>query len=125
MSNANVTTLSSNQQRKKKENAGFARRVFHWVKTFFLLLSLGLFFILGASYIGGKFITSLIETESDPRALASWGPGTSFISTSSGDTHILDTGEGDVVLLVHGSSGSIADWQESVVDRLADSGSSG
>ena len=35
--------------------------------------------------------------------------------------HILDVGEGDVILLIHGSTGSIADWQESVVERLSES----
>jgi len=86
------------------------------------LLILVLFLIFGALYITGKIITSQIETESDPHALAPWGPETSFIATGSGETHILDAGEGDVILLVHGSSGSIADWQEGgLVDRLAES----
>ena len=35
--------------------------------------------------------------------------------------HVLDVGEGDVILLIHGSTGSIADWQEGVVDQLAES----
>jgi pimeloyl-ACP methyl ester carboxylesterase len=35
--------------------------------------------------------------------------------------HILDVGEGEVILLIHGSTGSIVDWQEGVVDRLAES----
>ena len=71
----------------------------------------------------GKLLTRRIETETEtnPHALAPWGPGTSFLSMKSGDVHILDIGEGDVVLLVHGSSGSIADWQESVAGRLAES----
>ena len=85
------------------------------------LLIFALFITLGGLLITGKFLTSRLETENDPRALAPWGPGTSFLSTRSGDTHILDIGEGEVILLVHGSTGSIADWQESVVDRLAES----
>jgi 2-hydroxymuconate-semialdehyde hydrolase len=85
------------------------------------LLGLGLFLILGGFYITGRILTSRLETETDPHALAPWGPGTSFLSTSSGDTHVLDIGEGDVILLVHGSAGSIADWQEGAAERLGES----
>ena len=84
-------------------------------------LALAIVVILGAFYITGKFLTSRIETETDPHALAPWGPGTSFLSTKSGEVHILDIGEGDVVLLIHGSTGSIADWQEKVAYPLAES----
>ena len=94
-------------------------RLYRWGKTLGLLM-LVLFLIFGVP-LTGMLLTSRLETESDPRALAPWGSGTSFLSTSSGDTHILDIGEGDVVLLVHGSTGSIADWQESAAGRLAES----
>jgi pimeloyl-ACP methyl ester carboxylesterase len=83
------------------------------------LLTLTLCVALGALFITGKLLTRRLETETEPRALVSWGPGTSFLSTRSGDVHILDVGEGDVVLLVHGSGRSVADWQEGVADRLA------
>lgn len=86
------------------------------------LFVLVLFLIFGALFITGKFLTSRSETETDPHALAPWGPGTSFLSTAFGETHVLDIGEGDVILLVHGSAGSIADWQEGgLADRLAES----
>jgi pimeloyl-ACP methyl ester carboxylesterase len=75
----------------------------------------------GGLFITGKILTSRLETESGPQTLASWAPGTSFLSTRSGNTHILNAGEGDVILLVHGSTGSIADWQESVAYQLAES----
>ncbi len=83
------------------------------------LLTLALCFTLGALFITGRLLTRRLETETDPRALVSWGPETSFLSTRSGDVHMLDVGEGDVILLTHGSGRSIADWQESVADRLA------
>jgi 2-hydroxymuconate-semialdehyde hydrolase len=35
--------------------------------------------------------------------------------------HILDVGEGAVILLIHGSTGSVADWQEKIVAGLAGS----
>ncbi len=85
------------------------------------LLTLALCFTLGALFITGKLLTRRLETETEPRALVPWGPGTSFLSTRSGDVHILDVGEGDVILLVHGSGRSVADWQEGVADRLATS----
>ena len=84
-------------------------------------LTLAVVIILGAFYITGKFLTSRIETETVIQESESWGPGTSFLSTRSGETHILDTGEGDVILLIHGSTGSIADWQEKVTYPLAES----
>jgi 2-hydroxymuconate-semialdehyde hydrolase len=84
-------------------------------------LTLALCFTLGGLFITGRLLTRRLETETDPRALVSWGPETSFLSTRSGDVHILDVGEGDVILLTHGSGRSIADWQEGVADRLAKS----
>jgi pimeloyl-ACP methyl ester carboxylesterase len=120
MSNANVTIKKMNLGLKARGNASSLQRVFRLGKTL-LLLSLVPFLIMGSLYITGKIITSRIETETDPHALAPWGPGTSFITTSSGETHILDVGEGEVVLLIHGSTGSIADWQESVAYELAKS----
>jgi pimeloyl-ACP methyl ester carboxylesterase len=108
------------QVKRRGENGGCRPRVYRWGKILGLL-ALAIFLIFGALYITGKLLTRRIETETDPHALAPWGPGTSFLSTNSGEVHILDIGEGDVVLLIHGSTGSIADWQESVADRLAES----
>ncbi len=105
---------------KREETGGSRPRVSRWFKILGLF-TLALLLTLGALSIAGKFLTSRLETEEDPRALAPWGPDTSFLSTNSGDVHILDVGEGDVILLIHGSTGSIADWQESVVERLSES----
>lgn len=108
------------QKMRREQNGGSPPRGYRWLKVLGLLV-LTMVIIFGSLFAVGKFITNRIETETDPRALAPWGPGTSFLSTSSGDVHILDIGEGDVILLVHGSSGSIADWQESAAERLAES----
>lgn len=108
------------QKNRRGENEGSPRRVYRWLKIL-LLLTLAVIITLGALFITGKLLTRRIETETDPRAFESWGPGTSFLSTRSGEVHILDIGEGDVILLIHGSTGSIADWQESVAYRLAES----
>ena len=86
-----------------------------------LIPSLALCIILGSLFVAGTLITSRLETVDDPRALGSWGPGTSFLTTRSSEVHILDVGEGEVILLIHGSTGSIADWQEKIVERLAGS----
>jgi pimeloyl-ACP methyl ester carboxylesterase len=91
-----------------------------WIKIL-LILSLTVCSIFGSLFVAGKLITSRLETVDDPRALGSWGPGTSFLTTRSGEVHILDVGEGEVILLIHGSTGSIADWQEKIVERLAGS----
>lgn len=120
MSNANISLQNTKQHQEEMRSAGSWRRLYLWKKVL-LLLSLALVFILGSTYMAGTFIIRQIETESDSHALAPWGPGTSFLSLRSGETHILDVGEGDVILLIHGSSGSIADWQEKVAYRLAES----
>ncbi len=91
-----------------------------WMKIL-LVLPLALCIIFGSLFVAGKLVTTRLETVDDPRALGSWGPGTSFLTTRSGEVHILDVGEGEVILLIHGSTGSIADWQEEIVERLAGS----
>lgn len=108
------------QRNRQEENRGSPRRVYRCLKILGLLV-VALFLTLIALFITGKLLTSSLETESDPHTLAPWGPGTSFLSTRSGEVHILDIGEGDAILLIHGSTGSIADWQESVAERLAES----
>jgi hypothetical protein len=65
---------------------------YHWGKSLGLIV-LGLFIILGALFITAKLLTSRLETDIDPHTFESWGPGTSFLSTRSGDVHILDIGE--------------------------------
>jgi 2-hydroxymuconate-semialdehyde hydrolase len=72
---------------------------------------------LGLLFVTGRILARRIETV--PRAVAPWGPATSFLSTRSGRVHILDVGKGDPILLVHGSGSSIAEWQEGFADLLA------
>lgn len=105
------------QKNRRRENGGCLRQPLKLLWR----LGLAVIIILGGLFITGKFITNRIETEADPQALGSWGPGTSFLETRSGNVHILDIGEGDVILLIHGSTGSIADWQETVAYPLAES----
>ena len=83
------------------------------------LLTLALCVVLGLMFIAGRLLMRRLETE--PRALLPWGPGASFLPTRSGKVHTLDVGQGEVILLVHGSGRSVADWQEGVADRLATS----
>lgn len=112
--------METAQNNRQAKTGGSPRRVYRWLKIL-LLLALAIFFVFGALFVTGKILTRSLETETDPHAFNSWGPGTSFLSTRSGDVHILDIGEGDVILLIHGSTGSIADWQESVAYQLAES----
>jgi pimeloyl-ACP methyl ester carboxylesterase len=83
----------------------------------FGLVTLAVCVMLGSLFVTGKLLTRRLETEVRP--LAPSGRDTSFLSTRSGRVHILDIGEGDVVLLVHGSGRSVADWQEGFANRLA------
>lgn len=112
-----MEVTQENNQRKERDSP---RRLYRWLKVLGLITA-GFLIVFGLLFLSGTSLTRSLETEADPRALAPWGPGTSFLSTESGETHILDVGEGDVILLIHGSTGSIADWQEGVVDRLAES----
>ncbi|MEN8183136.1 MAG: alpha/beta hydrolase [Myxococcota bacterium] len=77
-------------------------------------LILALFFACGA----GSFMSRQFERVR--RAEVPSDPDTSFVETRSGRTHVLDVGEGDdVILLLHGTGRSVADWQEGLADRLA------
>ena len=105
------------QKNSSRENGGCLRQALQILWRFTLVIVI----IFGALYITGKFITSRIETETELREHGTWGPGTSFLETRSGIVHILDIGEGNVILLIHGSTGSIADWQEGVAYPLAES----
>ena len=68
-----------------------------WVKILFIV-SLVLCILFGSLFVAGKLITSRLETVDDPRELGSWGPGTSLLATRSGEVHVLDVGEGEVIL---------------------------
>lgn len=120
MSNIGVTPKGMNSYRVQRAKGSFRRKVNRLLKILFIF-SIAVVLVFGSLSVTGKFITSRIETATDPQALRSWGPGTSFIETRSGNVHILDIGEGEVILLIHGSSGSIADWQENVAYPLAES----
>jgi pimeloyl-ACP methyl ester carboxylesterase len=82
----------------------------------FALFAFAVCFTLGSLFVIGRILTCRFETE--PAAVAPWGPDTSFLTTRSGRVHILDAGAGDTLLLIHGSGRSIADWQEGLADRL-------
>ncbi len=84
----------------------------------FLLVAFCLTLLLLGMFEVGSFMNrrretvSLAETPSDP--------DTRFIETRSGRVHLLDVGTGDdVILLLHGTGRSVADWQEGFAHRLA------
>lgn len=72
---------------------------------------------LASLFAIGRLLIRRLEIEPAPRE--PWGSDTAFLSTRSGRVHVLDAGAGDVILLVHGSGRSVADWQEGLADRLA------
>jgi pimeloyl-ACP methyl ester carboxylesterase len=59
-----------------------------------------------------------LRREPVARAAEPSDPETRFLATRSGRTHVLGVGEGPVILLMHGSGRSVADWQEGLADRL-------
>lgn len=81
------------------------------------LVGVATLLVLASLWIVGRLRTHRLETE--PAPVEPWGPDTAFLSTRSGRVHVLDAGSGDVVLLVHGSGRSVADWQEGLAERLA------
>ncbi len=78
---------------------------------------LAMILVLGALFVAGRWISADLEPLA--RATEASDPDTSFVTTRSGRVHVLDAGEGDVLLLLHGSGRSVADWQEGLAARLA------
>jgi 2-hydroxymuconate-semialdehyde hydrolase len=84
----------------------------------FLLAAAGVLLILVFMSITGRFMNQRFETTA--RAEAPSDAETRFVETRSGRVHILDIGKGDeVILLLHGTGRSVADWQEGLARRLA------
>ena len=88
------------------------------MKTLFLVtvcVALTLFLMSQA----GSFMNREFETVM--RAELPSDPDTRFVTTRSGRVHVLDVGGGDdVILLLHGTGRSVADWQEGLAERLAE-----
>lgn len=83
-----------------------------------LLVTLGVSLGLYALSALGSLLTRSLETVL--RAEHPTDPETRFLTTRSGRVHVLDQGEGDdVILLLHGTGRSVADWQEGLAERLA------
>jgi 2-hydroxymuconate-semialdehyde hydrolase len=82
-------------------------------------LGLGVALVVLLLFLAGSFITRSLETVA--RAEVPSDPDTRFLETRSGRVHVLDVGAGDeVILLLHGTGRSVADWQESLAERLAE-----
>jgi pimeloyl-ACP methyl ester carboxylesterase len=86
------------------------------MRTFLLCLG-AVAGVIAALYAVGVAMTSRVET-------VVWQsltplPGAKFVTTKSGRVHYVDVGEGPPVLLMHGSGGSIAGWQEGLIEQLA------
>jgi 2-hydroxymuconate-semialdehyde hydrolase len=78
---------------------------------------LSLLLVVGLATFAGR--RQMAQRESVDAAVEPWSPDTRFLDTRSGRTHVLDLGQGDAVLLTHGSGRSVADWQEGLATRLA------
>jgi pimeloyl-ACP methyl ester carboxylesterase len=73
--------------------------------------------VLAGCFVMGFMMS--VRREPVTRAAAPSDPETRFIETRSGRVHLLDVGEGPVILLMHGTGRSVADWQEGLSERLA------
>jgi pimeloyl-ACP methyl ester carboxylesterase len=73
--------------------------------------------VLAGCFVVGSMMS--IRREPVTRAAAPSDPETRFIETRSGRVHLLDVGEGPVILLMHGTGRSVADWQEGLSERLS------
>ncbi len=83
-----------------------------------LIVAAGVALVLFFVSVAGSFMNREFETVI--RAEAPSDPETRFLETRSGRVHVLDVGEGeDVVLLLHGTGRSVADWQEGLAEHLA------
>ncbi len=70
-----------------------------------------------AAFVGGRIMMSQAEPVSAPTT--PFGPDTRFVETRSGRIHVYERGAGPVILVLHGSGRSVADWQEGFGDRLS------
>ncbi|MCP5058093.1 MAG: alpha/beta hydrolase [bacterium] len=85
-----------------------------------LIISAGLTLVLLFSCGVGSLLNR--GSEPMPRAEAPSDPETRFVETRSGRVHVLDVGKSeDVILLLHGTGRSVADWQEGLSARLGES----
>jgi len=71
----------------------------------------------GLAFGAGRWMMASREPVRAPRE--PWGSGSAFLATRSGRVHYLDEGAGPVLLLLHGSGRSLADWQEGTAQLLA------
>ena len=84
-----------------------------------LILTTGLALAFFFACQAGSFMIRSNETVS--RAAAPSDAETRFLETRSGRVHVLDVGGGGgVILLLHGTGRSVADWQEGLADRLGE-----
>lgn len=74
--------------------------------------------VLAGCFVVGSVMS--MRREPVARAAAPSDAETRFLDTRSGRVHLLDVGEGPVILLMHGTGRSVADWQEGLADRLAE-----
>lgn len=78
--------------------------------------------VLVAALLAVLFVVGTLlarRREAVARATAPSDPETRFLKTRSGRVHMLELGQGEVILLLHGTGRSVADWQEGFAQRLA------
>lgn len=77
--------------------------------------------VVALACLGAAGLWKTRRLEPVERARRPSDPETRFVETRSGRVHVLDVGEGDrVVLLLHGTGRSVADWQEGLAAKLSE-----
>lgn len=85
-------------------------------RILFMALAATVCLVLIAFVIGRNMMS-----DREPVSVASSpsGPDARFVETRTGRVHVYDRGAGPVILLLHGSGRSVADWQEGFGVRLS------
>ena len=73
--------------------------------------------ICAALFASAHLLISRLEPVARPET--AWEPDTHFVETRSGRVHLLDRGRGPVLMLLHGTARSVADWLEGSASLLA------
>jgi pimeloyl-ACP methyl ester carboxylesterase len=73
--------------------------------------------LLALAYVVGRALIASVEPETDG-ALPGGLPGR-LVATDGRLVHVVERGQGDPIVLVHGFAGSTLDWETTLLDPLA------
>jgi pimeloyl-ACP methyl ester carboxylesterase len=88
-------------------------RVFRWLVRLGVVVALA----VGLAWIAGTLLVR--RAESEPGGTLPAGVAGRLVAAGGHLVHVVEAGDGDPVLLVHGFAGSTFDWEEHVLTPLA------